>query len=71
MSEIKGIFGDPKARVIRLSRVQKNQFAGYAEAPTEATTTRKYAVYGTSPVEMYESTWKWRFDVYIAGSARK
>jgi hypothetical protein len=70
-AEIKGIFGDPRARLIRLTKGQKKQFAGSAGARREATTTRKYAGYETCPVGMYESTWKWRFDVYIVGSAGK
>jgi len=70
-AEIKGIFGDPRARLIRLRRVQKKQFAGSVEAPREATTTRKYAVYETCPVGMYESTWKWRFDESFVESAGK
>jgi hypothetical protein len=70
-AEIKGIFGDPRARLIRLARLQKKQFAGSAEAPRKVTTTRKYVAYETCPAGMYESIWKWRFDVYFAGSAGK
>ncbi len=36
-AEIKGIFGDSRARVIHLARIQKKQFAESAVAPTEAT----------------------------------
>lgn len=70
-AEIKGIFGDQKARVIRLARVQKKQYAESVGASTEATTTRKYAGYETCPVGMYESIWRWRFDVFFVGSAGK
>jgi len=69
MAEIKGIFGDPRARLIRLTKGQKKQFAGSVEAPRKVTTTRKYAVYETCPVGMYGSTWKWRFDVSFVESA--
>lgn len=51
-AEIKGVFGDPRARLIRLARLQKKQFAGSVEAAREATTTRKYAGYETCPVGM-------------------
>lgn len=70
-AEIKGIFGDSKARVIRLARIQKKQFAESVVAPTEATTTRRYDGYGISPVGMHESIWRWRFDVFFVGSAGK
>jgi len=70
-AEINGIFGDPRARLIRLTRGQKKQFAGSVEAPRKVSTTRKYAGYETCPAGMHESTWQWRFDEYFAESAGK
>ncbi|MCP5007189.1 MAG: hypothetical protein GY941_25090 [Planctomycetes bacterium] len=70
-AEIKRIFGYPKARVIRLSMVQKKQIAEYVDSPIETTTTRKYAGYETCLVGMLESIWKCRFAVFFVGSAKK
>ena len=64
---IKGIFGDPKARVIRLERRQKKQDAGVAGRFTEVFTTTRYGVYGICPAARCVFTWKWRSDVLCVG----
>ncbi|OGW43235.1 MAG: hypothetical protein A2Y66_05140 [Nitrospirae bacterium RBG_13_41_22] len=66
-SETQGIFGDPRARVIRLDRTQKKLHAAVAGIYTGVTTTRQYEGYGIYPVGTPGSTWKWRF----AGSSAK
>lgn len=71
MAEIKGIFGDSRARIIHLARIQKKQFAESAVALIEATTTRRYVGYGISHVGMHESILRWRYDVFFLGSAGK
>jgi len=71
MSTIQGIFGDQKARVIRLKRSQKKRYAVVVAQYIEAITTRQYGRYGICPVEMPAFIWKWRFGVYNAGSAGK
>src|SRR4030065_2362285 len=68
-SKIQGIFGDPKARVIRLKRTQKKQHVATAERYTGVTTTRPSGVYGICPVGMPGYTWRWRFDVFCARGA--
>lgn len=70
-AEIKGIFGDPKVRVIRLERTQKKQYAGIAAKLIGVITTRQFVGYGTYPVEMRGYIWKWRFGVYTVGDARR
>ena len=67
-AEIKGIFGDSKARVIRLKRIQKKRYAGVVERFMGVITTRRYVGYGIYPVEMYGFTWKWRCGEYYVGS---
>lgn len=70
-ADIKGIFGDPKARVIRLERTQKKQYAAVVARHTGAITTRRYAGYGIYPVGMHGYIWRWKFGEYHAGSAGK
>ncbi len=60
MSKIQGIFGDPKARVIRLNRTEKKQHAVAAGQFTAVITTRLCDRYGICPVGMPESIWKWK-----------
>lgn len=67
-AEIKGIFGDSKARVIRLKRIQKKRYAGVVERFIGVITTRRSVGYGIYPVEMHGFTWKWRCGEYYAGS---
>ena len=67
-AEIKGIFGDSKARVIRLKRIQKKRYAGVVERFIGVITTRRCVGYGIYPVEMHGFTWKWRYGEYYVGS---
>ena len=52
-AEIRGVFGDPYARVIRLERTQKKQSAEYATRRTEVITTRKLGWFGTCRAEKF------------------
>jgi hypothetical protein len=70
-SEIQGIFGDPRARVIRLDRTQKKLHAAVAVLFTGVTTTRQYDGYGICPVGMHGSIWRWRFDEFSAKGVGK
>ena len=70
-AEIQGVFGDPKARVIRLERTQKKQYAGNVARFIGVITTRRFAEYGIYPVGMRGYIWKWRFNGYYVGSAGK
>ena len=67
-AEIKGIFGDSKARVIRLKRIQKKRYAGVVERFIGVIMTRRCVGYGIYPVEMHGFTWKWRCGEYYVGS---
>ena len=68
-AEIKGMFGDPKARVIRLVRTGKKRHADNAGRFIGAITTGQRAGYGICPAVTGEYTWKWRFAASSAGSA--
>jgi hypothetical protein len=66
-----GIFGDPKARVIRLIRRGKKQFVEPAALSIIPSTTGRFAGYETSPAGICASIWRWKFGVSFAGDARK
>lgn len=67
-AEIKGIFGDPKARVIRLKRKQKKQFVGVVGEFIGVITTRRCVGYEIYLVGMHGFIWKWRCGEYYVGS---
>lgn len=60
LSALKGIFGDNKARIITLVRLQKKLCAGVAEHLTKVSMTAKSDGSGTCPVAMSGSIWKWK-----------
>jgi len=68
-AEIKGIFGDPKARAILFKRTQKKQYADVAARFIGAITTRQFGGYGTYPAGIQGFIWKRRFGEYFAGGA--
>jgi hypothetical protein len=70
-AEIKGIFGDPRARVIRLKRTQKKRSVAGVADPISVITTRRYGGYEIFPAGMSECMWRWRFGGCYAGSAAK
>jgi hypothetical protein len=70
-SDVHGVFGDPRARVIRLGRTQKKQSVDIAGKYTEATTTRRLGGYGICHVGMRAYTWKWKSGEYYARGAEK
>jgi hypothetical protein len=70
-AEVQGIFGDPRARVIRLKRTQKKRYVAGVGDPIAVITTRKYGGYEIFPAEMPEYTWRWRSGECYAGSAGK
>ena len=69
--DLKGIFGDPKARVIYFKRREKKQYVRTAALHTKAITTARRAVCATSPAEICVSTSSWRYAVWSAGGAGK
>lgn len=69
--ELKGVFGDRFARVIRLNRRSKKRSAAPAAPSIEAGTTNDPARFGTSRPATTGSTSKWISAESIAGSAVK
>ncbi|MBM4307130.1 MAG: hypothetical protein FJ123_10375 [Deltaproteobacteria bacterium] len=57
-AEIRGVFGDPRARVIPLERTGKKRYAVVAERSIGVITTRRYVGYGICPVGTLGSIWR-------------
>lgn len=70
-AEIKGVFGDSKARVIKLKRTQKKLYAGVAAGLIIVIMTIRCVEYEIYLVEMHGFTWKWRCGEYYVGSVGK
>src|SRR4030042_2283251 len=69
--KVSGIFGDPKARVIRFTRRQKKQSAELAVRSTGYSTIGSSGWSETSPAATRASTSNWRSGVFCAeGAAR-
>jgi hypothetical protein len=66
--EVKGVFGDRKALVIRLNRRSKKQHVGPVVRFRVAGTIAASEGSGTSPVETVEFTLRWRCAGLIAAS---
>jgi len=62
MAKIKGVFGDPKARVITLRRTQKKRYAAVAVQCIKAITTRRRDAYGIFLAGMPGYIWNWKYD---------
>jgi hypothetical protein len=66
---VKGIFGDPKARVIMLKRSPKKQSVQPVEWRTGVFMIVSSGVCATSPVAIRGCFWNWRYAVSNAGVA--
>jgi len=69
--EITGIFGDSKAIIIRLKRVEKKQYVQYAQKPIGAFTTEKLDTYVIFLVAINEYISQWKYVVLIVRNAKK
>lgn len=68
---VKGVFGDPKARVIQHKRRQKKRSVQSAVSRRKAFTTTRCDVSAIFPVATGVCMWNWRFDASGAQGARK
>ena len=55
---VRGVFGDPKVRILRLQRRGKNPAVAAVAVFIEHSTITRCAGYGTSPVETPGFTWR-------------
>jgi hypothetical protein len=69
-AEVRGVFGDPRARVIRLERTQKKLFVAVVVWFIGATTTGRCGKYETYPVGMHGYSWRWKFGGSFVGGAK-
>jgi hypothetical protein len=67
-AEIRGVFGDPRARIVRLERAQKKRFVVVVVRFTGAITTRKYEGFEICRAEMLGFIWRWGYGGSFAGS---
>lgn len=70
-AEIAGMFGDSRARVIRLERRQKKRHVGFVEQPIGVSTTRDPDGFGIYPAGMPGFIWRWKSDEFSAASAKR
>ncbi len=68
---IRGIFGAPKARVVRLQRRGKKRHAASVDTSIAPGTTGGYAEYATCPAGTHGSIWSWRFAASLASVAAR
>ncbi len=68
---VKGIFGDPKARVIILKRRTKKQFVPHVARRTGVFMIAKSAVCAISPVAIHGYFWNWKYAASNAGVAAR
>ena len=69
--KISGIFGDPRALVIRLKRREKKRSVELVERSIVLSTTERPAGFGICPAGICGFTWTWRFAVSFAAGARR
>ena len=68
---IVGIFGDPKARVLQLKRLEKKLDARNAVKPIAVFTTAKNGGFEIFHAAIPGFIWKWKYAVWIVGDAGK
>jgi hypothetical protein len=68
---IQGIFGDPKARVIRLERRQKKRHADVVAPYIGVITTKRYGESGTCLAGRHGYTWKWKSGGFSVNGATR
>jgi hypothetical protein len=68
-TKVSGIFGDPKALVIKLRRRGKKRFVGFADGRTGRFTTARCDRFGIFRAATVVYIWMWRFDEFCAGVA--
>jgi hypothetical protein len=69
LDEVKGVFGDPFARVVTLVRRSKKHAAGCVAASIRAGMTDVSVVFAICHAGHCGCTWRSRFDAYAVGTA--
>lgn len=66
---VRGIFGDPKARVVSLRRHRKKRFAVRVGKRSVPSTTASFVASETCPAAIPACSWRSRSDAWIAAGA--
>ena len=69
LARLRGVFGDPLARVITLQRRGKKRSAVAVAWSFGPSTTEERDLSGTKAAVTIASTWNWRFVGFVAGYA--
>jgi hypothetical protein len=64
---VRGVFGDPKARIVRLQRRRKKRPVVSVGNGRGASTIASFGASAISPVRTRVCTWRWRFGGSTAG----
>ena len=68
LAAVQGVFGDPKAVIVKLSRRRKKRSAVNVGNGVAVTTTTGSSKCGICRVETDGFTWKWTFDEWTVGA---
>ena len=68
---VRGIFGDPKARIVSLVRRSKKRHAAAAQGCSVVGTTEEFVRFGICPAATRGCIWSSRFGEWIAEAAAK
>ena len=67
LATVRGVFGDPRARIVVLVRRRKKRHAASVGGGTAASTTGDAVWFGTCRVAIVASTWTWKYAASRAG----
>jgi hypothetical protein len=59
-ANVRGVFGDPQVRVVRLDRRSKKRFAAVAGGFSRVGTTDERDMFATCRVQDFGSFWNWK-----------
>jgi hypothetical protein len=68
LAAVQGVFGDPKAVIVKLSRRRKKRCAVNVVVGVAVTTTAESSRSGICRAEIDGFTWKWTFDAWTVGA---
>ena len=64
---VRGVFGDPRARIVVLVRRRKKRRAASVDGATAVSTTGDAGWCGTCRAAIFASTWTWKYAASRAG----
>jgi len=67
LATVRGVFGDPRARIVVLVRRQKKRHVASVDAGSEVSTTGAAGWCGICRAPVFASTWTWKYAASRAG----